>query len=271
MKFEIYKTTKNKDLLLIQNFKYNLWRQNSNGSYYFKCRHDNCTASIILDECKENIIKIGRSKLIENLELTINQSHNHEANTQVQIESFKAIQRLKETMKKSSRGSALQHYCDERSNLIKIIQNVNSFESESLSESILAEQNIEEVVDNFPQFDQIKTALYSKRSEFFPKNPKSLEELFIDANSSFSLTELGQRFLLKDIKHETGQRMLIFASKHGLRTLARSKRWHADGTFNSSPILFEQHYIIHSQYKGIFIYIYIQICIYSSINNIQNI
>ena len=132
MKFEIYKTTKNKDLLFIQNFKYNLIRQNSSGSYYFKCRQDNCTASIILDECKENNLKIEKGNFIENL--TIDLSYNHEASTPVQIESFKAIQRLKETMNKNSRGSALQHYCDERSNLIKIIQKVNSVQSESFSE-----------------------------------------------------------------------------------------------------------------------------------------
>jgi hypothetical protein len=106
---------------------------------------------------------------------------------------------------------------------------------------------IQELVQNFPQFQGKKSALYRSKLTTTPLLPKSLDELFI--NGDYSLTELGERFLLKDIKN-SDERIIIFASNNGLKTLARSQRWHSDGTFRSAPTLFTQNYIIHGLFKG---------------------
>ena len=47
-----------------------------------------------------------------------------------------------------------------------------------------------------------------------------------------------------------GQRILIFATSQNLQTLALSKTWYGDGTFDVTPPLFAQLYTIHCEYLG---------------------
>jgi hypothetical protein len=86
---------------------------------------------------------------------------------------------------------------------------------------MINEEKLQELASSFPQLAEKKSALYRSRLANIPKLPKSLDELFI--KDDYKLTELGERFLLKDIKDKS-ERIVIFASKNGLKTLARSKR-----------------------------------------------
>ena len=107
------------------------------------------------------------------------------------------------------------------------------------------------IAKNFPQFSSVKSALYNAKATLVPPIPSTLEELVV--NGSYGETELGARFLLKDKTYNDGGRMLIFASDSSLATLKKCKRWHVDGTFASAPKGFQQHYLIHGHYEGIFL------------------
>jgi hypothetical protein len=85
--------------------------------------------------------------------------------------------------------------------------------------------------------------------------PKLVSELKI--NDEYMLTEVGNRFLLSQTKIKNGsndEHVLIFCSDVGLKILAESKRWHADGTFDTAVHFekdkFKQFYLIHGMYKG---------------------
>ena len=58
------------------------------------------------------------------------------------------------------------------------------------------------------------------------------------------MTEKGEDFLLGDIS-EGCVRILIFSTNRKLELLAECEHWFADGTFNTTPSLFEQVYAVH--------------------------
>lgn len=64
----------------------------------------------------------------------------------------------------------------------------------------------------------------------------------------FTKTATGQNFLLYDSRHhEDGLPVIfIFASQTGLQQLRQRDHWSADGTFWSTPKLFDQVYTIHA-------------------------
>ena len=75
--------------------------------------------------------------------------------------------------------------------------------------------------------------------------PKKRETIDIDGHCITTLD--GLRFLLFDINGS--DRIIAFVSDRQLEILSRSKKWHSDGTFKSSPDLFAQHHIIHGWYE----------------------
>ena len=60
MNYLIQKSKRDKDVLVFCNFKYNFKRLNANGSKYWLCREDKCTASVLSNDDK--IIKINGKK-----------------------------------------------------------------------------------------------------------------------------------------------------------------------------------------------------------------
>lgn len=60
---------------------------------------------------------------------------------------------------------------------------------------------------------------------------------------SYQLTLDGQKFLLHDAGGD--DRMLLFSTQSNLQLLQECEHWFADGTFKTSPPLYEQLYTIH--------------------------
>jgi len=67
-----------------------------------------------------------------------------------------------------------------------------------------------------------------------------------------AITQLqdGQQFLLHDSGNHQ-DRFLIFSTQRNLDYLSQSKDWYLDGTFKSSPALFDQVFIIHGNLKNL--------------------
>lgn len=79
--------------------------------------------------------------------------------------------------------------------------------------------------------------------------PTNLQDLIIP--DSYKITISGENFLLFDSGPGTN-RFLIFATQHNLERMTRCQHWYADGTFKSSPPLFNQIYTIHAvQYSNV--------------------
>lgn len=75
--------------------------------------------------------------------------------------------------------------------------------------------------------------------------PKTLDDL--NLCGIFTQTVSGKRYLIKDEK--VGQdKIVVFGSDTGIEILCKGKRNHADGTFDTAPLLFTQVYLIHACY-----------------------
>ena len=85
------------------------------------------------------------------------------------------------------------------------------------------------------------------RLKNLPKLPSSIDEIKIEGE--WAQTSNKERFLITDSRNEK-DRSIVFSSKTGLEILSASKRWHADGTFETSTKFFYQFYIIHAWFKG---------------------
>ena len=83
------------------------------------------------------------------------------------------------------------------------------------------------------------------RLKNLPKLPMTIEEIKIEGE--WSQTSNKERFLVSN----AGSDNIVFSSKVGLEILSLSKRWHADGTFETAPKSFYQFYIIHGWYKNV--------------------
>ena len=88
-------------------------------------------------------------------------------------------------------------------------------------------------------------ALDKRRAKVWPRLPKSPGEIDFFADQvaeQFTRNLTDEIFLQHDNKNPTN-RILIFAGKPGLKHLASSPRWQADGTFREAPQFFFQLYI----------------------------
>ena len=95
-----------------------------------------------------------------------------------------------------------------------------------------------------PQLDNRRQKFIQIVVGEMPLQPRTREIIDLDGQYIKTLDLL--RFLLFDT--EGIDRIIAFASDRKLECLSRSTKWHSDGTFNSSPELFSQHYIIHGWY-----------------------
>ena len=107
--------------------------------------------------------------------------------------------------------------------------------------------DLNEVASNFPQFSQIQSTLYKNRLNCFPKLPTKIEDIKIEGEWSKTVNK--EDFLVSQVKNKKDS-AIIFCSKIGLEILSKAKRWHSDGTFETSPEFFYQFYIIHGYYQG---------------------
>ncbi len=74
--------------------------------------------------------------------------------------------------------------------------------------------------------------------------PPSVDDL--DIPEKYQRTTNNEQFLLYDNRDDDGApRMLVYATPHNLRLLARSRHWFMDGTFKIVPQHFQQLYTIH--------------------------
>lgn len=89
-----------------------------------------------------------------------------------------------------------------------------------------------------------QTLRRARREQQMPlANPENLQDLIIP--DAFKNTTSGENFLAYD--SGPGQnRILIFATQRNLDRMVRCEHWYADGTFKSSPPLFQQIYTIHA-------------------------
>ena len=104
---------------------------------------------------------------------------------------------------------------------------------------------LDEIFDKIPDFRSIKTSGYNQKWKDFGKLPKSTNE--IKLIRELALTTDHNEFLFHQSFDDDG--MLIFTSERMVKLLSESKTWNCDGTFVSSPKLYQQTYIIHTFYK----------------------
>ncbi|RWS08330.1 hypothetical protein B4U80_10400, partial [Leptotrombidium deliense] len=100
------------------------------------------------------------------------------------------------------------------------------------------------VACNLPAIDLMKRTIQRTRgrSSDAPNNPQTREELVIPERYMKTLN--GEDFLFYD--SGPGQdRIIVFATTKSVDLLSRSDHWYADGTFKTSPLLFQQIYTIH--------------------------
>ena len=100
-----------------------------------------------------------------------------------------------------------------------------------------------------PAFRRMKSCLTSRRNKIRPKLPKSLKEIIIEGDYELTINKK-DKFL---IHKGTNNKCLVFCSIDGLKTLASSDNWHADGTFRVASHYYYQLYVIQAWYKNIMI------------------
>ena len=88
------------------------------------------------------------------------------------------------------------------------------------------------------------------KKENKPPKPKWTDEIEYSSNQTERLTKTmyQERFLLFD--SNDGDRTIILCSDTQLKCLSDSDGWHFDGTFQTSPELNYEVYIISCMYKG---------------------
>ena len=103
---------------------------------------------------------------------------------------------------------------------------------------------------SLPGISTLRRNIRKVRENFdTPPNPATREEI-PELPEQYQLTVNGEQFMIFDSGIGDHERMFIFASELGLKFLAESEHWYADGTFKVSPELFFQLYTIHGQQRG---------------------
>ena len=114
------------------------------------------------------------------------------------------------------------------------------------------------VLGKLPPVTAMKRNIQRTRQETLQgtmMNASNRSELVL--HESFTELSSGEQFLKFD-SGNNNQRILIFSTDANLEQLSRSKHWYADGTFKTSPSLFNQFFVIHgSQDEHVFPLVYI--------------
>jgi hypothetical protein len=96
--------------------------------------------------------------------------------------------------------------------------------------------------NRFLFFHFIESTLQKHRRKNIPPLPLSLA---FDIPLIYQRTWLGEEFIIADIrKQRVGGRLIMFSSNEKIDILLKSTIWFCDGTFKTTPPMFEQVYII---------------------------
>jgi hypothetical protein len=96
-----------------------------------------------------------------------------------------------------------------------------------------------------PTYKSMYKGLWNQRHKDTPILPKTTFDIDL-TDDKYILTNDGKQFKLFDSLDE--DRILGYASPTNLEILSKSKQWHADGTFISSPQHYKQLYCIYAWY-----------------------
>jgi len=100
-----------------------------------------------------------------------------------------------------------------------------------------------EVVSSLPKLNSLKKKVQSVRNKDNKViNPATLRDLEIP--EKYAILSSGEQFLLFDSRSDNGNRVIIFGTQKNLKHLQSCPHWFSDGTFKSSPLLFEQLFVV---------------------------
>ena len=111
----------------------------------------------------------------------------------------------------------------------------------------VALQNISEAAAvNLPQINNLKRTIHSQRKDNdLPPTPLRREDIPV-LPERYQVTKAGEQFLIFDSGVGDNERILIFATQQGIRSLSNNSHWFMDGTFKLCPEIFYQIYTIHA-------------------------
>ncbi|CAF4181719.1 unnamed protein product [Rotaria sordida] len=106
---------------------------------------------------------------------------------------------------------------------------------------------------SYPDLRSVDSSLYRQRALNFHRLPNDLYNFKIPYEWTLGLR--AEPFLLIDefYGNNNQERMLIFATDWSLSFLSACSRWHSDGTFNVTPLRFEQVYVVCGFSEGFMI------------------
>lgn len=147
--YKIFQTSKNKEGIIYKNYYYYFKRINkSDLSRYYKCRIENCSASIT----------IGLGGEI----LRATETHSHDPVSDLDIDIRSAISQMKLDAERTG-ASCLKIYED---TVLKIAEN----------------HSYDEIAKNMPEFTSVSTALYLHKRKRWPPLPTSLADMNVTGN-----------------------------------------------------------------------------------------
>ena len=143
-------------------------------------------------------------------------------------------------------------YCEtvrQATEIIKTIakENPNQAPSSIVQEAIREIRDVDVLVDVSERTALLKMVNRYQNSTR-PALPSHVQNCIIE--SPYNLTYTGNEFLRFDSGPFDANRVIIFYSDLGLKSIARSNQLYADGTFDTVPRLFFQLYTIHADIFG---------------------
>ena len=98
--------------------------------------------------------------------------------------------------------------------------------------------------------ESVKRSLRRKRRAALPTEPKCTGDLILDNDWKSTGGASPEPLLVHDSGETSKERLFVFASRKGLKTLGNSTAWFVDGTFSVCPKLFTQVYVIRTILEG---------------------
>jgi len=121
----------------------------------------------------------------------------------------------------------------------------------TLYNETLVEVQLQGVSSHFPTFESVRSSLYKRRSDNFPRYSRNSCELEVAGN--FARTLSNEPFLMIDRVYTlrgVEKRLLVFSTKQNLQTLSECDVWAMDGTFKSCPSSFSQFFNVLGFVQG---------------------
>lgn len=221
MEYQIFKTEKDKESILLDGFLFYKNGGGSNSKTYWRCSNyyaTQCRARIII----ENSTILNRTT-----------EHNHAANA-AKVEAIKKMESLRDKSKISSIGSTQE-----------ILSDVVSTVSSAASFYMPLKRSMQRSIRKIRQKESIDHLSI----------PLALKDLIIP--ETYKYTDKGDIFVLKDTGFENPDienRIILIATNENIKTLSRCEEYFMDGTFKACPKIFGrsgQLYVIHGLFEGV--------------------